>query len=95
MDRRAWFGLLGPGIGVSLGSLAVQAEDHGHPKTVDESSMAQVREIHAHLCGIHVAKSNPSFQIVAQHYCMSRSEEMHQCLLYDSTEKNAKLLGVE
>ena len=26
---------------------------------------------------------------------MSRSEEMHQCLLYDSTEKNAKLLGVE
>jgi hypothetical protein len=26
---------------------------------------------------------------------MSRSEEMHQCLLYDSTEKNARLLGVE
>ena len=26
---------------------------------------------------------------------MSRSEEMHQCLLYDSSEKNAKLLGVE
>ena len=26
---------------------------------------------------------------------MSRSEEMHQCLLYDSYEKNARLIGVE
>jgi hypothetical protein len=57
--------------------------------------MAPVHETHAHFCGIHLAKSNPSFQIVTQHYCMSRSEEMHQCLLYDSTGKNAKLLGVE
>ena len=26
---------------------------------------------------------------------MSRSDEMHQCLLYDSYEKNARLIGVE
>jgi hypothetical protein len=26
---------------------------------------------------------------------MSRSKEMHQCLLYDSSDPNAKLLGVE
>jgi hypothetical protein len=57
--------------------------------------MGPVRELHAHFCGIHLAKSNPGFQVVAQHYCMSRSEEMHQCLLYDSTAKNAKLIGVE
>jgi hypothetical protein len=57
--------------------------------------MGPVHEIHAHFCGIHVAKLNPGVQLVAQHYCMSRSEEMHQCLLYDSTAKGAKLLGVE
>ena len=57
--------------------------------------MAPVHALHAHFCGIHIAKNNPKFQLVAQHYCMSRSEEMHQCLLYDSSEKNAKLLGVE
>jgi hypothetical protein len=57
--------------------------------------MAPVHELHAHFCGIHIAKNNPNFQLSAQHYCMSRSEEMHQCLLYDSTEQNAKLLGVE
>ena len=53
------------------------------------------RRFTAHFCGIHIAKTNPKFQIITQHFCMSRSEEMHQCLLYDSNEKNAKLLGVE
>jgi hypothetical protein len=57
--------------------------------------MAPAQALHLHFCGIHLAKSNPRFQLITQHYCMSRSEEMHQCLLYDSAEKNAKLLGVE
>ena len=95
MDRREWFGLLGAGTGVSLGGLAVKAEDHEHTHMHDPNSMGPVHEIHAHFCGIHIAKNNPKFQLVAQHYCMSRSDEMHQCLLYDSTAKNAKLLGVE
>jgi hypothetical protein len=86
---------MGTGLGVSLGGSAIRAEDHGHPKTDDASLMAPVHELHAHFCGIHIAKSDSRFQLVAQHYCMSRTEEMHQCLLYDSTAKNAKLLGVE
>jgi hypothetical protein len=95
MDRREWLGLVGGGVGISLGGLALQADEHGHAKADDRSLMAPVHELHAHFCGIHIAKNNPKFQLVAQHYCMSRSEEMHQCLLYDSPEKNAKLLGVE
>jgi hypothetical protein len=57
--------------------------------------MGPVHEFHAHFCGIHLAKSNPGIQLVTQHLCMSRSEEMHQCLLFDSTAKHAKVLGVE
>ncbi len=95
MDRREWFGLLGAGTGVSLGGLAVKAEDHEHTHMHDPNSMGPVHEIHAHFCGIHITKNNLNFQLLAQHYCMSRSDEMHQCLLYDSTAKNAKLLGVE
>jgi hypothetical protein len=57
--------------------------------------MAPVNSLHAHFCGIHIAKKNPKFQLVAQHYCSGRTEDMHQCLLYDSCDKNAKLLGVE
>lgn len=95
MDRREWLGLVGSGVGVTLGGAAARGDEHGPNEKGDESRMAPVQALHAHFCGIHIAKSNPKFQLVAQHYCMSKSEEMHQCLLYDTTEKNAKLLGVE
>jgi Protein of unknown function (DUF1264) len=95
MDRRQWLGVVGSGIGGSLGSTAQGADAHGAGAQSDSKMMAPAQALHLHFCGIHIAKSNPKFQIIAQHYCMSRSEEMHQCLLYDSTDKNAKLLGVE
>jgi hypothetical protein len=57
--------------------------------------MAAIQKVHAHFCGIHVAKNNPQFQLIAQHYCAPHGDEMHQCLLYESCESNAKLLGVE
>ena len=96
MDRREWLGLVGSGVGVSLGcsAHACRCAQREVPRATT-SLMAPAQALHLHFCGIHIAKSNPKFQLVAQHYCMSRSEEMHQCLLYDSTEKNAKLLGVE
>jgi Protein of unknown function (DUF1264) len=96
MDRREWLGLVGSGgVGVSLGCSAHGADAHSAKGTSDAKLMAPAQALHLHFCGIHIAKSNPKFQLVAQHYCMSRSEEMHQCLLYDSTEKHAKLIGVE
>jgi Protein of unknown function (DUF1264) len=95
MDRRHWLGLIGSGVGVSLGGAAKTDDGHGSDDKAEGTKMAPVHALHAHFCGIHIAKNNPKFQLIAQHYCMSLSEEMHQCLLYDSYEKNAKLLGVE
>jgi hypothetical protein len=95
MDRRQWLGLVGCGVGVSVGGTALGADGHSADAKGEGSRMAPVQALHAHFCGIHIAKNNPKFQLVTQHYCMSRSEDMHQCLLYDSTEKDAKLLGVE
>jgi len=95
MHRRQWLGLVGSSVGVSLGGATLQADEHRSDQKGDGGMMAPVQSLHAHFCGIHIAKSNPKFQLIAQHYCMSRSEEMHQCLLYDSCEKNAKLLGIE
>ena len=91
MDRREMFGLLG-----TLGTgLPLTAADHD-AKADAGGPMAGP---HAHFCGIHVAKNNPKFQIVTQHYCAAHSEGDHgdlfQCVLFDSTGKNAKLLGVE
>jgi hypothetical protein len=95
MDRRQWLGLVGSGIGVSCSGRELEADEHRADEKGEGGLMGPVQSLHAHFCGIHIAKSNPKFQLVAQHYCMSRSEEMHQCLLYDSCEKNARLLGVE
>jgi hypothetical protein len=95
MDRRHLLGLLGSGVGASFSGVAHAADGHGPDDKTDAGMKEPVHALHAHFCGIHIAKNNPKFQIVAQHYCMSPSEEMHQCLLYDSCEKNARLLGVE
>lgn len=90
MDRREMFGLLG----AALGAQAESADDHGA-----KGGASPLAGPHAHFCGIHMAKSDPKFQIVTQHYCCAHSHDGHddlfQCILFDSTAKNAKLLGVE
>jgi hypothetical protein len=86
MDRRELFGVLG-----ALGVGAAARADHGN-KTVEGSPMSGG---HAHFCGIHVAKNNPKFQLVTQHYCAAHGDDMFQCVLFDSAAKGAKLLGVE
>ena len=45
--------------------------------------------------GIHVAKDDPKFQMEAQHYCSPLQNGMFQCVLFDSTGTNAKLMGIE
>ena len=91
MDRRQVIGALG-GFGVGLGlETAVGAEGHGKP-AADAGPMTGP---HAHFCGIHMAKNNPKLQFITQHYCAAHSETDHdgmfQCVLFDSTGKNAKL----
>jgi hypothetical protein len=92
MDRREMLGALGV-LGAALP--AAGAADHEAKK--DASPMTGP---HAHFCGIHMAKKDPKFQIVTQHYCAAHTgdhtdAQMFQCVLFDGTGKNAKLLGVE
>ncbi|MFL5329067.1 MAG: DUF1264 domain-containing protein [Gemmataceae bacterium] len=90
MDRREMLGAVGAlGVGLAAGSTAKSAvhEEKGKGPLGDTKL--------AHFCGIHVAKNNPKFQIVTEHYCGPCGDGLHQCLLYDSTKPHAKLLGVE
>jgi hypothetical protein len=93
MDRREMLGALGAGL--ATGGAGLVAADHEEAKGGPNKFLAPVQGLHHHFCGIHIAKNNPKSQFIVQHYCAPLGEQMHQCVLFDSTEKGAKLLGVE
>jgi len=54
-----------------------------------------LHNIHATVCGIHMYSGEPNRQVIAHHYCAHLNEDVRQCLVYDSDQKNARLIGVE
>lgn len=58
-----------------------------------DRSFAPINQIHQHLCGLHLYAHDPSRSVEAHHYCTHRNESMHQCVIYDSDEKGARLIG--
>lgn len=90
MDRRDVLGVLGmAAAGLAAGSPGREAagadEPHGE---------APVDRFHLYLCAFHIAKQDPNFQIEAHHYCSAADDEVHQCVTFDSSGKNARILGV-
>ena len=59
------------------------------------ANFAPVGDIHAHVCGIHFYSGDMSRQILAEHYCAHLSDEVLQCILYDSNKPGARMIGVE
>ena len=95
MTRREALGMLAAvgataAVSETSASAAQHAQSHGNNRF-----MGPVSHAHLHFCGIHIGKSDPKVQLIVQHYCCPLGEEMHQCLLFDSVERNAKLIGVE
>ncbi len=90
MDRREMLGALGV---AALGGTATAAS-HGA-----KENQSPLTGGHLHFCGIHLAKKNPKIQFITQHYCAGHTttgeDDMFQCVLFDSTAANAKMLGVE
>ncbi|XP_050365149.1 oil body-associated protein 1A-like [Argentina anserina] len=54
-----------------------------------------VNKIHQHLCAFHFYAHDMTRQVEAHHFCGHQNEEVRQCLLYDSPESDAKLIGLE
>ena len=92
MDRRELFTSAG-----ILGAAALTAGAADHKEGAPVAS--PLAGPHVHFCGIHTAKNNPKFLLTTQHYCAGHSSKGHddlfQCVLFDGTGPNAKLLGVE
>ncbi|KAL4936584.1 hypothetical protein BDV06DRAFT_204748 [Aspergillus oleicola] len=52
-------------------------------------------QICAHLHAFHVYADDPTRCVEANHYCSHITEDLRQCLIYDSPSKNARLIGIE
>jgi len=58
-------------------------------------SFAPLNGICAHVWGVHFYSGDMSRQAQADHYCSHISEDVQQCILYDSDKPNARIIGVE
>jgi hypothetical protein len=106
MNLRAMPGLIvTTSVGLVLGSLGASVTGHatgGQESRPHEAAdphrpggMTPIRQFHLYLCAFHIAKHDPAFHVEAHHYCSPVSDEVHQCIVYDSPGKNARILGVE
>jgi hypothetical protein len=87
MDRRQLLGVLG----ATSAGLTVR-EDTG---AAEPQERMPPDRLHLYLCAFHIAKRDPTFQVEAHHYCAMVSEEVHQCIIFDGSGANARILGVE
>ncbi|HEX8524025.1 MAG TPA: OBAP family protein [Tepidisphaeraceae bacterium] len=58
-------------------------------------SKAPLAAIDMYLNGFHFYADDMGRQVEAHHYCSRLNEDVHQCVIYDSNEKNARLIGIE
>uniref|UniRef100_A0A5B7BZE9 Oil body-associated protein 1A n=1 Tax=Davidia involucrata TaxID=16924 RepID=A0A5B7BZE9_DAVIN len=54
-----------------------------------------VNKIHQHLCAFHFYGHDMTRQVEAHHLCGHQNEEVRQCLIYDSPDADARLIGLE
>ena len=81
-------------IVVSLG-LAQLAAAQAESKAGMAEKNWPTSALHAHVCGIHFYSGDMKRQIIAEHYCSHWTDEILQCIIYDSNKPNARLIGVE
>ena len=54
-----------------------------------------IKSICDHLVGLHCYSGELKRQVIAHHYCTMLNEDMRQCIIYDSDQVGAKLIGIE
>jgi hypothetical protein len=57
--------------------------------------MNPIKQISMYFCALHPYSHDFTKQLIVHHFCSHRSEQFHQCVIYDSNETNAKLIGIE
>jgi hypothetical protein len=73
---------------------AAFAQSPEKTKSAESAGFPPIRDIHAHVCGIHFYSGDMSRQLIAEHYC-SQPQDVLQCVIYDSNKPGARLIGIE
>jgi len=58
-------------------------------------TFAPLKHVCAHLNAFHAYAHEPSRFVEANHYCAHLNDDVRQCLLYDSPDPGARLIGIE
>ena len=70
--------------------------DHGNqPPAGDKAPIREILHCPLAFAGVHLLKDLPEHSQVAYHYCKPLNSEVNQCVLYDGTGPDARLIGVE
>ena len=60
-----------------------------------KAPVAEVLHCPLAFAGVHLQKDRPGNAQVAYHFCKPLNDDVSQCLLYDGTGPNARLIGIE
>ena len=78
-------------IAATFGARAVVGQDQP-PVVVRKSPIDAMSEF---LNGLHFYADDMGRQVEANHFCTHLTEDFHQCVIYGSSEPDAKLIGIE
>lgn len=102
MDRRTALNAMGisvaslaSGTAARSAARAENSADTAHAHEAHDADLGPLRRVHLYLCAFHVAKKDPKLVFSAHHYCMPVNDQVHQCVIFDSTGEDARILGVE
>jgi len=71
---------------------------HSHLLDTGADALQSKKPIDAmseYLNGFHFYADDMGRQVEANHFCTHLTEDFHQCVIYDSNQANAKLIGIE
>ena len=68
---------------------------HGQPAVADKAPIREILHCPLAFAGVHLLKDLPEYSQVAYHYCKPVNDDVSQCVLYDGTGPDARLIGIE
>jgi hypothetical protein len=87
--------LLGVIIGAVLRAPAARADAHAAPAAGPKAPIQEVLHCPLAFAGVHLLKELPERSQVAYHFCKPVNGDLNQCVLYDGTGPDARLIGIE